>query len=58
MTYLILNGPDNSLQGWAKEHALKELAEEDETFAQYAADKTMQAEVADKLKAVGRHPDR
>eukprot|EP00775_Hariotina_reticulata_P004044 gene4044-4292_t len=58
MTVLILNGPDTSLQGWARKEALKELAEEDETFATYAADKTMQAEVADKLKGIGRHPDR
>lgn len=37
MAYFIVNGPDNSLQSWAKPHALRELAEEDEIFAAYAA---------------------
>ncbi len=55
---IICNGPDTSLQGWARPHALAELAEEDDTFAAYAADADRQAEVAAKLRKHGKHPDR
>jgi hypothetical protein len=58
MAYLTVNGPDNSLQAWARGHALAELAEEDERFAAYAQDSGLQQEMADKFKAMGKHPDR
>jgi hypothetical protein len=58
MTYLTVNGPDNSLQAWARGYALAELAEEDERFAAYAQDSSLQQEMADKFKAMGKHPDR
>jgi hypothetical protein len=58
MAYLTVNGPDNSLQAWARGHALAELAEEDERFADYAQDSSLQQEMADKFKAMGKHPDR
>lgn len=58
MTYLILNGPDNSLAGWARPHAVKELEEEDAVFAAYAADKQLQQQTAQRLRAQGKDPDR
>lgn len=56
--WLTLYGPDNSLQAWARPHALAELEEEDEKFAAYAADSSLQQEMADKFTAMGKHPDR
>lgn len=58
MTWLIVNGPDNSLQAWARPYALKELEEEDEIFAKYAADESLQQDMAAKFRAVGKHQDR
>lgn len=58
MTWLIVNGPDNSLQGWAQPYALKELEEEEATFAAYAADESLQKEMAAKFRQMGKHPDR
>jgi hypothetical protein len=58
MAWITLNGPDNSLQAWAHGHALAELAEEDERFAAYAQDAGLQQEMAEKFKAMGKHPDR
>ena len=37
MAYFIVNGPDNTLQTWARPIAQKEVDEEDEIFAAYAA---------------------
>jgi hypothetical protein len=36
MAIFIANGPDNSLQAWARPYAAKELEEEDAIFAAYA----------------------
>lgn len=58
MTVLTLYGPDNSLQAWARTQALKELEEEDATFASYAGDAGLRGAMADKLRAQGKHPDR
>eukprot|EP00879_Flechtneria_rotunda_P000762 GHRR01000883.1.p1 GENE.GHRR01000883.1~~GHRR01000883.1.p1 ORF type:complete len:155 (+),score=49.44 GHRR01000883.1:159-623(+) len=58
MAFLTVNGPDNSLQSWAKQQALKELVEEDATFTTYAADKQLQKDMADKFMQMGKHPDR
>lgn len=58
MTWLIVNGPDNSLQSWARPHALRELEEEDAAFAAYAADESLQKEMAGKFRQMGKHPDR
>jgi hypothetical protein len=58
MTWLIVNGPDNSLQSWARPHALRELEEEDATFAAYAADESLQQEMAAKFRQLGKHSDR
>jgi hypothetical protein len=58
MSWLTLNAPDNSLQAWAHGYALAELAEEDERFAAYAQDAELQQEMAEKFKAMGKHPDR
>lgn len=37
MAFFIANGPDNTLQAWAKPIAEKELAEEDALFEAYTA---------------------
>jgi len=59
IAYLICNGPEeNTLSGRAKPLALAELAEEDEIFKDFAADKQLQQEVAQRLRSHGRHPDR
>lgn len=58
MAVLITNGPDNSLQGWAKPYALAELKEEDAVFEAYAADPEMQERVAAELRQHGAHADR
>lgn len=58
MGYFIVNGPDNSLQAWARPRALAELEEEDALFAAYAADPDAQAATAEKLAGLNKHPDR
>jgi len=59
MAYLICNGPEeNTLSGRAKPIALAELAEEDAIFTDFAADKQLQQEVAQRLRSQGKHPDR
>jgi len=55
---MIVNGPDKSLQTWAKPVALKELDEEDEIFTKYATDAAVQARATATLKEHGKHPDR
>ncbi len=58
MCYLVANGPDTSLQAWARPYAAKELKEEDEIFARYESDPEYQKEVSEKLRAHGKAPDR
>jgi hypothetical protein len=59
VAYLIVNGPEeNTVAGAARPHALREIAEEDAIFADYAADKQLQQDTAASLKAQGKHPDR
>lgn len=58
MAVLICNGPDNSLQTWARPIALKELEEEDAIFAAYADDDALREAKGEALRAKGRHPDR
>jgi hypothetical protein len=58
MAYLIANGPDNSLQAWAKPYAEAELREEDALFAEYAADASAREAAAAALRAQGAHADR
>jgi hypothetical protein len=55
---MIVNGPDKTLQTWAKPLAVKELEEEDEIFGKYATDAAAQAQAAATLKEHGKHPDR
>jgi hypothetical protein len=58
MAIFIVNGPDNSLQAWARPHAEKEIAEEDAIFAEYAADAALRDAKSAALRAAGKHPDR
>lgn len=59
MAVLTIYGSDhNSLQSWARKEALKELLDEDDKFAAYAADEQLQKEMAAKFRAMGKHPDR
>lgn len=59
IAYLIVNGPEeNTVAGRARPHALRELAEEDTVFGDYAADKQLQQDVAQRLRSEGKHPDR
>lgn len=58
LTYLIVNGPDRSLQGWARPFAAQEVKEEDEIFAKYASDPDFKADLDSKFRSYGKHPDR
>lgn len=46
------------MAGRARPQALREIAEEDAIFADYAADKPLQQATAARLRAQGKHPDR
>jgi hypothetical protein len=59
MAYIIVNGPEeNTVAGRARPFALREIAEEDTIFADYAADMQLQQATAARLTAEGKHPDR
>lgn len=58
MAWLTVNGPDNSLQAWARPHAMQEVEEEDATFAAYAADEGLQQQMSARFRELGKHPDR
>lgn len=59
IAYLIVNGPEEAtVAGRARPQALREIAEEDAIFADYAADKPLQQATAARLRAQGKHPDR
>lgn len=59
VAYLIVNGPEEAtVAGRARPQALREIAEEDVIFADYAADKPLQQATAARLRAQGKHPDR
>lgn len=59
MAYIIVNGPEeNTVAGRARPFALREIAEEDSIFADYAADTALQQATAARLRAEGKHQDR
>lgn len=55
---MVANGPDRTLQAWAKPVAERELAEEDDAFQKYAKDEAYRRDMDARLAAHGRHPDR
>lgn len=55
---MVANGPNRTLQAWAKPVAERELAEEDDAFKKYQTDAAFKQSMDERLAAHGRHPDR